>query len=187
MGNVEIKEVYRNYKPPVDVVDVIRTLLNYVPQSYLGTLRSIVLTNSSNLSRDRRHGKTKYRGENLRIAESLGLYHQQRQGSSAWIEIFVDNTLKMWPRLLLRIPPIRDMVFADVLYHELGHHIQQTISPEHHEKEDVAEKWKSKLRNLYIRKKYWYLLPILYPMVFVIRFAKKLGFFKRMRKVTSKR
>lgn len=50
-----------------------------------------------------------------------------------------------------------------VLFHELGHHIHYTIRPDHKGKEDVADKWAGKLTANFIRKKYWYALPIIIP------------------------
>ncbi len=39
----------------------------------------------------------------------------------------------------LRIPLIREGKIADVLFHEIGHHIHFTCRPEYREKEDVAD------------------------------------------------
>lgn len=48
------------------------------------------------------------------------------------------------------------------MYHEIGHHIHTVIQPEHREREDAAEEWEAKLWwRYYVKKKYWYLLPLL--------------------------
>ena len=51
--------------------------------------------------------------------------------SSAFVCLHVDNILKSCPvpALLLRLPFVRYVVFADVLYHEIGHHIHKTCRP----------------------------------------------------------
>jgi hypothetical protein len=60
---------------------------------------------------------------------------------------------------------------AQTLYHEIGHHIHYTIRPEYKEKEDVADRWSKKLTAKFLRRKYWYIIPI----------AKTIGFFTRLR------
>lgn len=65
----------------------------------------------------------------------------------------------------LWLPLLRNIGFGLVLFHELGHHIHHTIRPEYTEKEDVAENWAAKLTVNLIRKRYWYLVPLLVPCV----------------------
>jgi len=59
-----------------------------------------------------------------------------------------------------------------VLFHEIGHHIHRTVRPEHNEKEDVADKWAGKLNGNFVRKKYWYAIPVLIPAVKVYKFMR---------------
>lgn len=172
MNNLEIKETYKNYKPSVDAITIVRTLIHYIPVKYLVGLKHIIITNSSNLSRNRYRSKTWYRKQRVQLIDACGVYHQQWKGASAWIEIFVDNTINMWPRILLKIPLIRDIAFAGVLYHEIGHHIHKTVHPEYVEREDVAEKWSRKLTRAYIKQKYWYLLPIFFLLIILIKIFK---------------
>ena len=92
--------------------------------------------------------------------------------SSPWIELRVDKIvegLRGTPRWL---PIARDIVFGHVLFHELGHHIHRTIRPEHTEKEDVADNWAEKLNANFIRKKYWYAMPMLVPMAKVYGYMR---------------
>src|ERR1700730_5747013 len=63
----------------------------------------------------------------------------------------------------LWLPFLRELVFGHVLFHELGPHVHYTIRPEHKEREDVADKWARKLHVNFIRKKYWYALPVIIP------------------------
>jgi hypothetical protein len=70
------------------------------------------------------------------------------------------------------LPIAREIVFGHVLFHELGHHIHRTIRPEHTEKEDVADSWAGKLNANFIRKKYWYVMPMLVPMAKVYGYMR---------------
>ena len=84
-----------------------------------------------------------------------GLYHAQWKGTPAWIEMFVNNIVEAFPPMLFRVPLFRDMVFAEVLYHEVGHHIHRTVRPEYQEREDVADKWRGVLWWSFFRRRYW--------------------------------
>jgi hypothetical protein len=55
------------------------------------------------------------------------------------------------------------MDFGKVLYHEIGHHIHTVVRPEHsREREDIADEWQERLWKYYARKRYWYLMPLLW-------------------------
>lgn len=153
-----VREVYKNYLPPADVAKSISILLRYVPPVYLSGLSEIVLTNTGSLSRTRRREKT---ASGSPTPEVGGLYRQQWKGQSARIEIFVDNVLRGWPKLIIKIPFFRNITLADVLYHEIAHHIQSTLKPERSDREDFARKWELKLSRAFILKRYWYLQPFI--------------------------
>jgi hypothetical protein len=158
----EIEERYSGYRPPFDVTKVVRKLIAPVPEKYLRGLRKVLQIDTDSLSRRDRVGKTwswKRKHDKSRI---LGRYHHNN--GAAWIEIRVDQTIGHWrgaPRYLFWIPLIRCLCVGEVFYHELGHHIHRTARPEFREKEDVADTWGRKLSADFIRKKYWYLLPVL--------------------------
>jgi hypothetical protein len=90
----------------------------------------------------------------------VGYYHQAWNGSPAWIELFIDQILKGGGNYPLWLPLFREVLLGHVLFHELGHHIHVVVRPEHREKEDVADDWGTRLNNNFLRKKYWYLIPI---------------------------
>ncbi len=73
---------------------------------------------------------------------------------------------------MTRPPLLRYMVPSDTLYHEIGHHIHTVHKPIHEEREDVAVEWSRKLWSHFLRKRYWYLMPILYPLAKLFRLAK---------------
>jgi hypothetical protein len=171
-GLPELVEAYRDFEPPRNFKQVIETLLAYVPPKYLVGLKTIILTNSSALSRDRRRQKTWSRNHKVRLSECGGSYSRATKSSPAIIWLYVDNIVRGLPRWMTRPPMLRYMVPSDVLYHEIGHHIHAVHKPIHEQREDVAEEWTHKLWSHFLRKHYWYLLPVLYPAALLFRFAK---------------
>lgn len=158
--SVQIKEVYKDYTPPISAKSVAQRLVDHVPEKYLGGLEQIILTNASGLPRQRRRHKIKSRKRKVHISEALGVYHKKTNSSPAQIEIFIDNIPELQIKFIQRFPVFRDASIGKVLYHELGHHIHATYHPEHQEPEEVAEKWKQELMGQYVKKQYWYWLPI---------------------------
>lgn len=83
------------------------------------------------------------------------MYHPAWNGKQAWIEIFVDNSLRSWERgIWLKFRFVREVALEDVLFHEVGHHIHYTARPEFREREDVADVWKVRLQRGYYAKRY---------------------------------
>jgi len=174
--DIRINESYRDYQPPFDAQNVVRKLLEPIPDKYLRGLDCIVLTSESSLSRKDRVGKVWARKRKFDKSQVRGRYHSAWQGRLPWIEIRVDKTIEGWgkaPSWLWHLPILPSLCIGEVLYHELGHHIHDCVHPEYREKEDVADNWRKKLMANLFRKKYWYLLPIVIPMGKAYRFAKR--------------
>jgi len=133
----------------------------------------VVLTNTTGLSRRDRVGKVWSRKRKFDKSSVLGRYHGRSGNSSPYIELRVDRIILGLKGFPFRIPMLRDIVFGHVLFHEIGHHIHNTVRPEYDEKEDVADKWAGKLNGNFIRKKYWYALPILIPVLKVYKFMRR--------------
>lgn len=145
-------------------------MLDSIPKKYLDGLSEVVLTNTSGMSRERRRSVTKSRKRKIRMLNARGLYHPAWQREPAWIEIFVDNTIRGWEKgIWLRLPFIREGKLGDVLFHEVGHHIHFTIRPEYKEREDVADTWKAKLQRNYNRSRRPWLRAITFPIRPLIR------------------
>ena len=164
-----IQDAYRDFVPPVNAQRTVGHLLSGIPRKYLSGIKAVVLTNAGGLGHDRRKQKTRSRKRKVLIRESRGLYHQEWHNEPAWIEVFVDNVCQGWPSWLLRIPFFRDLAFADVVFHELGHHIQKTQVPEFKEREDVADKWSKRLSRHYFLRRYWYFMPLLFVLAFILK------------------
>lgn len=160
-----IVESYKDYRPPFNARQVVERLFDDVQQKYLSGLNSVVLTNSGALNRSRRRSKTKSRGQRVSIPKTLGLYHQKRYGAPIWIELFVDNITRRWPRPLLWMRVFQDMTIGSVFYHELGHHVHFTKLPEHKEREDVADEWAWRFYAAHLRKRH----RITYAIIWLLR------------------
>jgi hypothetical protein len=166
---VIIQDAYKDFIPPVNARRIVSCLLSGIPGKYISGIKTVVLTNTQGLNRERRKQKTRSRKRKVRIRESCGLYHQQWHNEPAWIEIFVDNLCQYWPSWILRIPLLRDLAFAETVFHEIGHHIKKTQVPEFAEREDVADKWTERLSRQYMRRRYWYLMPLLFGLAFILK------------------
>lgn len=166
---VIIQDAYKDFIPPVNARRTVSRLLSGIPAKYVSGIKTVVLTNTQGLNRERRKQKTRSRKRKVRIRESSGLYHQEWRNEPAWIEIFVDNLCQYWPSWILRIPFLRDLAFAETVFHEIGHHLQRTQVPEFAEREDVADRWSERLSRQYLRRRYWYLMPLLFGFAFILK------------------
>lgn len=156
----QIVEAYRNYSPPFDVSKTIRILLRYVPANYLVGLKTIVLTNQEALSHDQRRRRPWSRGRKHPMERVRGDYTRAWKGQQASIRLFVDRIIASNPAEAKWLPLLRNSAFAQVLYHEIGHHIHKTCKPEFREREDVADEWRDRLGRKFMRSRYWYLRPV---------------------------
>ncbi len=168
--NIPIYEQYDSYKPPFNVKGAVKRMVGVVPDKYLTGLGSIVLTCEDALTGKRARRMTWSRGKKVSAAEARGLYHPEWGSNPAWIELHVDSIFQNYPRYLLRLKVTRELELGQTFFHELGHHIHAQHRPEFKEKEDVAETWKRKGQNTYLRKRFWYL----FPLVVVVRWADKM-------------
>ncbi len=170
---LEIEERYAEYSPPFDVTKIIEGLVAPVPEKYLRGLRKVLLVDTSSLSRRDRIGRTWSRKRKYDKSRILGRYHYNN--GAPWIEIRVDRTIEQWKgrsSKWLWIPAVRYFCIGEVFYHELGHHIHRVARPEFREREDVADNWGTKLSVNFVRKRYWYLLPVLLSASWVLRHLK---------------
>jgi hypothetical protein len=154
-----IREFYNDFVPPRYVRRLVGRMVSSVPTKYLQGLDCVVLTNQSGHPRRYRLGKVTSRRRRVPQSRVLGRYYRAHHGKPAWIELFVDN-LSAVVSLHPFFPFFRTAVFGNVLFHEIGHHIDATIRPEFREKEDVADSWSKKLLKLYFRERYRFPRPV---------------------------
>ena len=67
------------------------------------------------------------------------------------------------------IPFVRDTIFAHILFHEVGHHLDREMSSPGRGGETPAENRSKRLTFTFVRKKYWYLVPFLKPTLAVLK------------------
>ena len=156
---MEIVEAYKDWQPPIDGRKAVAAAISAVPNEHLIGLDRVVLTNAGGLNRSQRRKKTRWRGRTRNSREALGTYAQPWQGRAAYINLFVDNIIAQCPRAA-KLPPIRNALFADILFHEIGHHIHVTRTKQFRQREDVADDWARSLGESYLRGRRWYLAPL---------------------------
>jgi hypothetical protein len=162
----EIVENYKNYAPPEFVRGSIERLLGSLSLEHVAGLESIVLTNSGAVGRGKTH---RIRGRKYRRNTCGGFYHHATPRERAWIEIIVDTTVAPLPRALLLTSAVPDFLLAQTLYHEVGHHLDATVGSASRTGEAAAEDWRRRLTKIHMRRRYWYLFPLLVVLRFVFR------------------
>jgi hypothetical protein len=159
---IPTRENYKDYVPPKYAQVTIAKLLVNLPARCLSGLECVVLTNATAIGK----GKTiRVTGRKYLRKDCLGFYHPKSKREHPWIEIVVDNIVATFPpsgvpRLVWSIPFFREMRFAETLLHEIGHHLNHTMGPLARGGEATAEAWRKRLLGLYMRKVYWYLVPL---------------------------
>ena len=146
----------RDFPEQVNLVGSVERLLSDVPTKYLAGLGSVLLRDSGSLTRSERQKRERRPSSSL-----LGTYYHAKGATPPQIHLFVDKILPGWSPRVLRLPIILDVLLARPLFHEIGHHIQARIEPEHRDPEVVATEWSNKLAGAFMRRRYWYLIPFL--------------------------
>jgi hypothetical protein len=159
-----IVENYRDYEPPPKTREAVQLLLSYVPPQYLVDLHSIVLSNIGAFSRRERRQKTWSRRGKVRLTKTLGWYSRATRTSPASIRLNMDQIQKNDVDWFRYFPLLRYQALAQTLYHEIGHHIHTQHRPEYEGRENVADKWKSRLLRRFARQRYPYLIPVFWVL-----------------------
>jgi hypothetical protein len=167
-----IVEAYRNYIPPQCVLTMVEDLLKTVPPRYLLGLQTITLTNQAAQPSKLKKQKVWSRNRKIKLVAARGYYSPANRATRATISLHVDNILKGMRPGNLRVPFVRYFPLATVLYHEIGHHIHAEHIPIHDGKENVAEDWSDKLLEQFYRTHYWYLMPLLTTLAFLIKLGR---------------
>jgi hypothetical protein len=143
-------------------------LLASVSDQHVGGVSAILLTESALIGRGktRRVAKRKYA-----IQDCLGFYHPRSPREPPSIVLVVDNIIAGVPRFLWRVPFLRETLLGSVLFHEIGHHLNDTVGSLAGGEEASAEEWRRRLGRIHFRTKYWYLRPVVRPLRFVVAAA----------------
>jgi hypothetical protein len=152
---VPLREDYADYAPPSWVRSTVNRLLSSLSDAHVAGLSAVVLTESAKIS----DGKSRrVAGKKYRLNACLGLYRPRRGGEPPAIFLIVDNILDQ--ERLPRLQIARDVALGEVLFHEVGHHLHATIGSHASGNEAAAEAWERRLSRLHLRKRYWYLRPV---------------------------
>ena len=82
----------------------------------------------------------------------LGFYRPAWSGGPPGIYLIVDNILRD-ERSWLQLG--KDFTMAEVLFHEVGHHLNARVGRISGNEEASAEAWQMKLWRTHLRKRYW--------------------------------
>jgi hypothetical protein len=165
-----VREDYRDYKPPAWVGRVVRQLLGSLSEQHVGGLSAIVLTESALI----RKGRTRrVRGKTYASQECLGFYYPKSHHGPAVVLLVVDNIVGSRLPGYWRMPFFRDWLLGDVLFHEVGHHLNHTRRSVVAGEEASADAWERRLSRLHGRKKYWYLRPLRRPIGLIWRWMAR--------------
>jgi hypothetical protein len=174
-----------NFEPKY-LEEIITNLLTNIPPIYFQGLDNVLLINSSDLNRARK--KTKFRSrKNFSTVDSRGLYHQKFGPHEPYIELFIDNITITHQNKIFKIPILKEVFFAHVLFHELGHHINYFFKPERENKEKIADEWAEYLTLQYITKRFWVLLLFFWSPINVYKLFYFLIDFYRIETVPNSR
>ncbi len=162
---IPIREDFQDYVAPRWFRRTVERLLGSLANAHTQGLSAIVLTNATRAMR-RKGGRSSRRN---RRGTPIGRYHHAYHGEGAWVELIVDRIVAGIPKPLLRAQVVRDLVVGHTLYHELGHHLHETIGSSARGGEPSAEAWGRRLSRLHVRKRYWYVRPFVRPIRAVVR------------------
>jgi len=151
---VSVREEFRAYAPPTWVAPTVRRLLDSLPSEHLIGLSSVVLTESGMTGREKIRRRA---GRKHSTNERLGFYRPTWRGEPPCIYLIVDNIVAHKP---LRFQIARDNTLAEVLFHEVGHHLNAKAGLISRNEETSAEAWSHKLWRGHVRKRYWFLKPL---------------------------
>ena len=143
---------FRDYTPPDWVCRSVERLLASVSQVQLAGLGAVVLTERAVATT--RKGSRPMRKN--RRGTPLGRYHLAWNGQPAWIEIVADQVVdELSRRPLANLQFFRDRAVGRVLFHEIGHHLDNRIGVEARSGEPAADAWARTLWRQHARRHYW--------------------------------
>jgi hypothetical protein len=165
---VVVKADYRFFDQSIDFCESVEKLLSFVPAEYLAGLGSVAIRETSSMPAERRR--------RLRATgfATRGVYVPSVRNREAHIDLYLDAIISGWPYWFLRRRVIREAVLAKTLFHEIGHHIHDTLVSDAGNPEAVATLWHDRLRREYLRKRYWYLMPVARPLRWLLRSIRRL-------------
>ena len=173
---VPIRDDYQVYRPPHWVKKTVIRLLESLSSAHVGALAAVVLTDSSKVGKGR---AARVRGRKYWLKQCLGYYTPAHAREPAAVFLVVDNIMRD-RRHLHWVQFVRDAMLADVLYHEIGHHLHSTVGSHADGRETSADAWQRRLWRIHLRRRYWYLRPLA-PVALVLARALRRRHARRRR------
>jgi hypothetical protein len=162
-SDLPVGEYYAR-EPNVNVRRAIERLLRVVPQDCLEGLGGVILCDTTKFK--------EHYGDNEEV--SAARYIHIRDGSeNPWIEICVDWYINGFPRWVLRISAVTDLMLSRPFYHEIGHHIDRMSEKNDEDREKDADRWRKKFQKRYMLR-YHFLFCAL-ALVVLLPFRKRLA------------
>jgi hypothetical protein len=169
---IEIHENYKAFKQPPWLRLTVERLLMSLEPEHIGGLKSVVLTDSASIGR----GKTRrVAGRKYDRNACRGFYHHEWNGKPAWIQLVADNFIAGYPPFVLRFQLLRDLIVADILYHEVGHHLQARVGSTGRGGEGAAEYWRKRLLKIHAQRHYKYLPSVQFVFKRLLRLWLRIG------------
>ena len=160
MATVPIREDFENYTPPRWFRRRVERLLAPLEVGHTNGLAAIVLTNAA--VADNRKSRRPMRRRRKGLA--IGRYHPGVRGRQPWIELIVDRIVGQLPHVLQFFPLLQYLTVAHVLYHEIGHHLHETVGSAARGGEPSAEEWRKRLTRRYFPKRHGFVLRLFRPI-----------------------
>lgn len=164
---VEIKVDYRTFRSAADFRATVERLLLGVSPKYLEGLDCVILRDSGGFTRNERK-----RSKRDLTSVLTGAYHRATASTPPRIHLFIDNIVQgggVW----LWIPAFRELLVAGPLFHELGHHIQEHIRPEHKDREATAEAWSKRLGREYFATHRRRIIPVFKTLSRILKVVRQ--------------
>ena len=166
---VPILEDFDGYTPPNWINPTVRRLFASVPEAHVTGLASVVLTESA---KTRRIPIRRRAGKKYQANQRLGFYRSTWRGEPPGIHLVIDNILGQ-ERGLAWIQIGRDVTLGKVLFHEIGHHLNTRVGLIAASEEESAEAWERRLMRLHLRRRYWFLRPVVPILRFVVTVLRR--------------
>ena len=131
----------------------INKLLRIIPQEHMVGLEKIILVDEITDKRE---------------ADIGGIYTKNNINHLGIIKLSMNVIFKGMPKILFFFPFIPDFSLADVLYHEIGHHYQKSLT--HGIKKKSQEPFAEKYKKDMLKKSFWGWRFFLKPLAPFVRY-----------------
>lgn len=169
-STVRVLDGCRTFRSPIDFRRTVEVLLAGIQPGFLAGLDRVVLRDADSLTREEKKKRERLSGKIV-----AGTYYHAVRGSAPYIDLFIDVIAARWPKTVLRVPLLREILISSVLFHELGHHIHSWMAPDRRDREVTAEAWQRRLSREFFRRRYRFLMFVFGPLGRWVRRSRQRG------------